>query len=290
MSILINKNTKIIVQGITGTQASFHARRSMEYGTNIVAGVTPGKSGLSHLGVPVFNTAVEAVKETGATASVMFVPAKAVVSATKDAIAAGMETLVCITDKVPIKDMMYVREMLKDSKTRFIGPNTPGVITPGEARMGIFPENIHQPGNIGVVSRSSTLTYEAVLEIKRAGLGQSTVVGLGDDMVVGSDFIDIIDQFMKDDETKAVVAIGTLGGRYEEKLAEYYSGLKEKKHIIGFVAGNNSAYRYNVGYAGDIITRGHITMQDKRDALSEAGILTINRINYLHEELKNIMK
>lgn len=290
MSILINSNTKIIVQGITGTQASFHVRRSIEYGTNIVGGVTPGKGGTQHLGVSVFNTVEEAAKETGATASVMFVPAKSLLSATKEAIDAGIETVVCIADNVPIKDMMMIRTMLSGTKTRFIGPDTPGVITPGEARMGIFPENIHSKGNIGVVSRSSTLTYEAVIEINRAGLGQSTVVGLGDDMVIGSDFVDIIKEFMEDDDTKAIVAIGTLGGRFEEKLAEYYAGLEQKKPIIGFVAGNNSAYRYNIGYAGDIITRGHITAQDKKDTMNEAGIITIDHINMLHKELLNIIK
>lgn len=291
MSILINKDTKILVQGITGIQASFHVRRSIEYGTNVVAGVTPGKGGTMHLGVPVFDNVKDAVKTTGATASVMFVPAKALFSATEEAVNAGLETLVCIADNVPVKDMMKIREMLVGTKTRFIGPNTPGIITAGEARMGIFPEDIHHKGKIGVVSRSSTLTYESVIEINKAGLGQTTVVGLGDDMVIGSDFVDIVKEFMEDDETKAIVVIGTLGGRFEEKLAEYYAELKVKKPIIGFVAGNNySLYRYNIGYAGDIITRGHITAQDKKDSMAEAGIVTINHINHLHKELLNIIK
>lgn len=290
MSILINKDTKILVQGITGTQASFHVRRSIEYGTNIVAGVTPGKGGTSHLGVPVFDTVSEAVKTTGATASVLFVPAKALLAAAKEAIEAELEILVCIADNVPVKDMMKIREMLVGTKTRFIGPNTPGIITPGESRMGIFPETIHNKGTIGVVSRSSTLTYEAVIEINRTGFGQSTVIGLGDDMVIGSDFVDIVKDFMEDDETKVIVVIGTLGGRFEENLAEYYAKLKVKKPIIGFVAGNSSASGYKMGYAGDIITRGYITAQDKKDTMADAGIITIDQINMLHKELLNIVK
>lgn len=290
MSILINKDTRIIVQGITGTQASFHARRSIEYGTKIVGGVTPGKGGTVHLGVPVFNTVAEAVKTTKATASAIFVPAKFVVSAVKEAIEAGIELMVVIADNVPIRDMIVVKEMLRGTNARLIGPNTPGIITPGESRMGIFPENIHTQGRIGVVSRSSTLTYEAVLEINRAGMGQSTVIGLGDDIVIGTGFTEIVSDFMKDDKTDAIVVIGTLGGRFEEQLAEYYQKLAKKKPMISFVAGNGYSYRYNIGYAGDIITNGHVTAQDKKDVMIEAGIINVDHINLLHKELLNIVK
>ena len=290
MSILANKKTKVIVQGITGNQASFHTRRSIEYGTNIVGGVTPNKGGTEFLGVPVFNKVGEAVKETGATASVMFVPARFVVEATREAIEAELELLVCISDGIPISDMIRIREMLKGTKTTLIGPNTPGVITPDEARLGIFPENIHNKGHIGVISRSSTLTYEAVIEINRAKMGQSTVIGLGDDMVIGSDYMSNLDKFMQDEDTKAVVVIGTLGGTYEEELSEYYKSLKNKKPVIGFVAGRSFPYMTNLGYAGDIITKGHISAQDKKESMSKAGIVTINQINDLHNELLNLIK
>lgn len=288
MSILINKSTRVIVQGITGTQASFHTRRSMEYGTNIVGGVTPGKGGMHYLGVPVFNKVADAVKETKATASLMFVPASAVVSATKEAIEAGISIIVCISNGVPIQDMIRIKDMLKGTKTRFIGPNTPGIITPGEARLGIFPENIHSAGQIGVVSRSSTLTYEAVIEIQKAGLGQSTVVGLGDDMITGADLMDIVDLFLKDDKTKLIVAIGTIGGTFEEKLSEHYKKLSSKKPIIGFIAGRSLPNSSNIGYAGDIITNGHITADDKKKSMQDAGIITIDKINDLHKELLKI--
>lgn len=290
MSILINKSTKVIVQGITGTQASFHTRRAMEYGTKIVGGVTPGKGGIFYLGVPVFENVSEAVKVTKATASLMFVPAKAVVSATKEAIEAGILLIVCITNGVPIQDMIRIKDMLKGTKVRFIGPNTPGIITPDEAKLGIFPENIHKGGYVGVVSRSSTLTYEAVIEIEKAGLGQSTVVGLGDDMIAGSDLMDIVDLFLKDDKTKVIVVIGTLGGTFEEKLSAHYKKLQSKKPIIGFIAGRSLPSSSSLGYAGDIITNGHITADDKKKSMQDAGIITINRINDLHNELIKLTK
>lgn len=290
MSILINKSTKIIVQGITGTQASFHTRRAMEYGTNIVGGVTPGKGGIHYLGVPIFENVFDAVKETRATASLMFVPAKAVVDATREAIDAGILIIVCITNGVPIQDMIRIKDMLKGTKVRFVGPNTPGIITPNEAKMGIFPENIHKSGYVGVVSRSSTLTYEAVIEIEKAGLGQSTVVGLGDDMIAGSDLMDIVDLFLKDNKTKIIVVIGTLGGTFEEKLSAHYKKLQRKKPIIGFIAGSSLPNSGNLGYAGDIITNGHITADDKKKSMQNAGIFTINRINDLHNELLKLMK
>ncbi len=285
MSILVNSDTKVICQGITGTQATFHVRRSLDYGTKVVAGVTPGKGGETHLGLPVFNTVKEAKKATGANASVMYVPAPYVKSAVKEAIDAKLDLTVCIADGVPIKDMLEIKEMLRRSKTKLIGPNTPGIITPGQARLGIFPENIHQPGKIGIVSRSSTLTYEAVLETNRAGMGQSTVIGLGDDMLIGIDFVDAIEHFNNDDETKAIVMIGQSGGTFEEVAARYYKDLPQKKPMIAFVAGNAIPFGHKMGYAGDIITNGYVSVQDKKDALLDAGVIVIDKINDIHSEL-----
>ena len=238
MSILVDKNTKVLCQGITGTQATFHVRRSLDYGTQVVAGVTPGKGGNQHLGLPVFNTVKEAVAETGANASVMYVPARSVRDAVREVVEAELDLAVCIANGVPLRDMMEIKAMLKGSKTKLIGPNTPGIITPGAARLGIFPENIHNPGRIGIVSRSSTLTYEAVIETKKAGQGQSTVIGLGDDMLIGIDFVDTMEAFMNDDATDAVVLIGQLGGSFEEYAAKYYKALERKKPVICFVAGD----------------------------------------------------
>ena len=285
MSIFVDKNTKVLCQGITGTQASFHIQRSLDYGTKVVAGVTPGKGGGFHLNLPVFDTVKEAVKETGATASVMYVPAKAVKLAVKEAIEAELDLVVSIADSVPLKDMLEIKAMLKGSKTKLIGPNTPGIITPGEARLGIFPENIHNKGNVGLVSRSSTLTYEAVLETKRAGMGQSTVIGLGDDVLIGIDFIDALKEFHADKDTTAIVMIGQLGGAFEEVAAEWYKNLENKKPVIAFVAGNAIPFGHKMGYAGDIITDGYISVLDKKDALISAGITVVNHINDIHLEL-----
>ena len=217
MSILADKNTKVLVQGITGTQASFHVKRSIDYGTNVVAGVTPGKGGIIHLGVPVFDSVKEAVVTTGAEATVLFVPARSVKSAVRESVEAGLKFIVCISDSVPVKDMLEVKNILKGSDIKFVGPNTPGIITPDEARLGIFPENIHNKGRIGIVSRSSTLTYEAVLETRRSGEGQSTVVGLGDDMVIGINFVDTLKLFHDDKDTEAVIMVGQMGGMFDNK-------------------------------------------------------------------------
>lgn len=288
MSIFVNKDTKVICQGITGTQASFHIQKSLDYGTKVVGGVTPGKGNSLHLNLPVFDTVKEAVMETGATSSVMYVPAPAVKSAVKESVEAELDLVVCIADGVPLKDMLEIKAMLKGSKTKFIGPNTPGIITPGEARLGIFPENIHQHGRIGVVSRSSTLTYEAVLEVQRAEGGQSTVIGLGDDVLIGIDFIDAIQEFHNDPKTDAVVMIGQLGGAFEEAAASWYKGLKNKKPVIAFIAGNAIPFGHKMGYAGDVITNGYISVQDKKDALSDAGIIVVDHINDIHIELAKL--
>ncbi len=288
MSIFVNAQTKVLCQGITGTQATFHIRRSLDYGTQVVAGVTPGKGGGMHLGLPVFNTVKEAKKETGVNASVMYVPAPYVKSAVKEAVDAGLELVVCIADGVPIKDMLEINHMLAGSKTKLIGPNTPGIITPGEARLGIFPENIHKPGCIGVVSRSSTLTYEAVLETSKAGFGQSTVLGLGDDMLIGVDFVETLKRFHEDDQTKAIVVLGRLGGTFEEVAAQYYKSLEHKKPVIAFVAGNAIPFGHKMGYAGDVITKGSISTQDKKDIMEEAGMIVVDNINDIHKELAGL--
>lgn len=288
MSVFVDKNTKVLCQGITGTQASFHIQRSLDYGTKIVGGVTPGKGGSLHLNLPVFDTVKEAVKETGATASIMYVPAKAVKSAVKEAVEAGLELVVSIADSVPLKDMLEIKAMLKGSQTKLIGPNTPGIITPGQARLGIFPEDIHKSGNVGVVSRSSTLTYEAVLEISRAKMGQSTVIGLGDDVLIGIDFIDALKAFHADKKTKVIVMVGQLGGAFEEEAASWYKNLSAKKPVIAFVAGEAIPFGHKMGYAGDVITNGYISVQDKKDALQAAGIRVVNNINDIHLELAKI--
>lgn len=290
MSILVDKNTKVVCQGITGTQATFHIQRSLDYGTHVVSGVTPGKGGSMHLGLPVFNTVAEAKAASGANASVMYVPAPYVKGAIKEAVEAELNLVVCIADGVPIQDMLEIKSMLNGSKTKLIGPNTPGIITPGEARLGIFPENIHNKGKIGIISRSSTLTYEAVIETNRVGLGQSTVIGLGDDMMIGLDFVEALDKFHKDPETEAIVMLGRLGGTFEEDGARFYKNLENKKPVIGFVAGDAMPFGHKMGYAGDIITKGRISAQDKKDVMVDAGITVVNNINHIHRELENIFQ
>ena len=290
MSILANKNTRVLIQGITGTQASFHVRRSLDYGTNIVGGVTPGKGGQEHLGLPVFNTVKEAIEATGANASVLFVPATAVKNAVREDAEAGLELAVCISDNVPVRDMLEIKNILRDGKTIFVGPNTPGIITPGEARLGIFPENIHRKGKVGIVSRSSTLTYEAVLETNRAGLGQSTVIGLGDDMLIGMDYIEALERFSADDETEAVILIGQLGGRFEEMAAEHYKNMPRKKPVLAFVAGNAMPFGHKMGYAGDIMSGGKVSALDKQNCMREAGMTVVEKINQIHEELQKIQR
>lgn len=288
MSILVDKETRVVCQGITGTQATFHVRRSIDYGTRFVSGVTPGKGGEIHLGLPVFNTVKEAVKETGANASVMYVPAPYVKNAVKEAVEAELDLAVCIADGVPLKDMLEIKAILRGAKTKLVGPNTPGIITPGQARLGIFPENIHSAGNIGVVSRSSTLTYEAVLETARAGKGQSTVVGLGDDMLIGIDFVEVLKLFHEDKNTKAIILIGQHGGTFEETAAAYYKALKTPKPVIAFVAGQAIPFGYKMGYAGDVITHGHISTQDKKDAFEDAGMFVVDNINDIHLRLAEL--
>jgi len=287
MSILVNQNTRVLVQGITGLQASFHTKRIMAMGTNIVAGVSPHSAGGFHLGVPIFSSVKDAVKKTKANASLLFVPARAVKDAVKEALEAGIKLIVSIAYGVPILDALQIHKMVNDHGALLIGPNTPGIITPDEACLGVFPENILHRGHFGIVSRSSTLTYEAILETNRAGLGQSTVVGIGDDMIAGCHFDRIIDLFHQDPDTNAIILIGTLGGSYEEKAAAYYGTIKNKKPLIVYITGFES-FHDDIGYASDIITHGKITIEDKKRIFRDAGALVLNSIDDLHETLARL--
>ena len=292
MSILINKDTKIICQGITGSQATFHIERSIKYGTNIVGGVTPGKGGQLHLGLPVFDTVKEAVKKTGATVSIVFVPAKFIVSAISEAVDANLKTIICITEGIAVQDMLKIKSKLKGTNINFIGPNCPGVITPEEATAGTYPVDIHKKGKIGVVSRSSTLTYEAVYQISSVGFGQSTVVAIGDDMIIGNDFVDVVKLFFYDDDTEAVVIIGQPGGLYEEELANYYKSLPKEyqKPIISFVAGDAYNKKDKMGYASDIVLGSIRTVEDKKRSLSESGIIVCDAVTDIGKELKKCLE
>lgn len=270
MSILIDENTRLLVQGITGGEGSFHAQRCMEYGTKVVAGVTPGKGGSQVLGVPVFNTVESAVKETGANASLVFVPAAFAADAILEAAEAGIAVVICITEGIPTLDMLAVLHYLQKSQTRLIGPNCPGVISPGKCKAGLMAGEIHLPGDIGVVSRSGTLTYETVAQLTALGLGQSTCVGIGGDPLVGSTFIDILKLFEQDPETRAVVLIGEIGGTMEQEAAQFIK--KEMtKPVIAFVAGSTAPPGRRMGHAGAIISGSSGRAQDKMAALAEAG-------------------
>lgn len=285
MSILIDKKTKVIVQGITGTQASFHIQRAIKYGTNVVAGVVPNKKEKSYLGIPLFATVKEAKKKTGATASIIFVPANFAKNAIIEAIEAEIETAVIITSGIPVSDMMDVRQTLLNSKTLLIGPNTPGVMTPKQAYLGIFPDDIHNSGNIGVVSRSSTLTYEAIHEINSIGLGESTIVGLGDDFVIGSGFNKIIEKFNEDKKTKAIVLLGGIRGNYELDAAMFYKNLKKKKTIIALIVEDAASLSNEDGLASEIICSGITSVSEKKKILSESGMIVVDSMSQLKEEL-----
>lgn len=285
MAVLVNKKTKIMVQGITGTQASFHIQRAINYGTKIVAGVVPHKTEDTYLGVPVFNTVAEAKEKTGAEASIVFVPAKFAKSAILEAIRAGLKLVVVITSGIPVNDMLEVRKELENSQTILIGPNTPGVITPQEAYMGIFPDNIHQSGNIGIISRSSTLTYEVILEINKTGLGESTVIGLGDDFIIGTGFFKIIKEFNNDKKTKAIVLIGGIGGNYEIEAARLYQDLNKKKPVIVLLTEDIMPLSDNDGLAPEILCHGITTTAEKRKQLEAAGMIVVDNIYDLKNEL-----
>ena len=285
MSILVDKNTKVIVQGITGSEGRFHTERMLEYGTKVVGGVTPGKGGQEVLGLPVFDTVRQAREATGANASVIFVPPALAADAVMEAADAGLDLAVCITEGIPALDMAKVKNFLKGKNTVLIGPNCPGVISPGQAKLGIMPSPIHQEGNIGVVSRSGTLTYEVVDQLTHAGLGQSTCIGIGGDPIIGQTFLDILKKFKDDPQTEAVVLIGEIGGRAEEEAADY---IRENfnKPVFAFIAGQTAPPGRRMGHAGAIISGKAGTAADKVAALKAAGITVVETLGALGETVK----
>jgi succinyl-CoA synthetase alpha subunit len=290
VSILINKDTRVIVQGMTGREGAFHAARMAEYGTKVVAGVTPGKGGSVHVGVPVFDSMARAVSETGADASVIFVPAPYASDAMLEAADAGIKLVVCITEGIPVHDMLVVRRALEAYKDcRLIGPNCPGVITPDECKLGIMPGYIPKKGPIGVISRSGTLTYEAVFQLTGAGLGQSTCIGIGGDPVVGTSFTDCLDMFRDDAQTEAVLIIGEIGGRGEELVAEYVAGESFGKPVFAYVAGLTAPEGRRMGHAGAIISGGTGTAAGKVAALEQAGITVIKDPSAIGETISNAL-
>jgi len=289
MSILIDETTRVVVQGITGNEGTFHTKKMLEYGTKVVAGVTPGKGGQIHQKVPVFNTIIDAVHEEGANASVIFVPPRFAADAIMEAADAGINLVVCITEGIPTLDMIKVKHFLKTKECYLIGPNTPGIISPGKCKIGIMPSDIHVPGTIGIISRSGTLTYETVHQVTQEGYGQSTAIGIGGDPIIGLKYVDLLKMFKEDADTDAVIIIGEIGGNAEEEAAEY---IKEKfsKPVVGFIAGQTAPSGKRLGHAGAIITEGKGSAREKIQALKEAGVLVAKSPADIGHKVKEVLK